>query len=86
MRVGRKCLPPVYIKLVISRLFEANVASKVTFEFILIEISYCNCILTLEVAKRPFSHRLDFITQARILDLAPWPQVAFEVTQVLLWA
>ena len=71
VRVGRKCLRPIYFKLVISRLFDANVASKVTYEFILIEISYCNCILTLEGAKRPFCHRSDFTSKARISTFRP---------------
>ena len=31
VRAGRKCLRPVFFKLVILRLFEANVASKVTY-------------------------------------------------------
>ena len=71
MRLGRKCLRPVYFKLVISRLFEANVASKDTYEFILIEISYCNCILTLEGGKRPFCHRPDFTTKDTNFTIRP---------------
>ena len=39
-----------YFKLVISRLFEANMASEVSCQFILIQISYYICICTFEAA------------------------------------
>ena len=52
-------------------------ASKVSYYFILIEISYCNNILTLEAAKRPFCLRPDF-TSIR-LDFALQPLASIEV-------
>ena len=77
---------PSKINLVISRLFEANVASKVSIYFALIEISYCYCILTLEVTRGHSVIDLILLLNHWFCTLASWPQVAFEVREVLLWA
>ena len=52
-------------------------ASKVSYYFILIEISYCNHILTLEAAKRPFCIWRGFTTIR--LDFPLYPLASIEV-------
>ena len=61
-------------------------ASKVSYQFILIQISNCTCIFPLKADYRSFCHRPVFTSKQGLPHSGLWPQQRFEVSGIILCA